>query len=72
MKAITGPISYAQAEDLCKSVAEVREKVGDDIGKLSAVLCGEKSGVNEKTKKKNHFGQVFISSIIIIKYDSVN
>ena len=63
MKTITGPVSYAQAEGLFKSVAEVREKVGDEnLGKLSAVLIGDaESGEPEKPKKKKKlFGQVII------------
>ena len=62
MKTITGPVSYSQAEGLFKSVAEVRERVGDDLGKLSAVLRGDaESGEPEKPKKKKKlFGQVII------------
>ena len=67
VKTITGPVSYAQAEGLFKSVSEVREKAGDDLGKLSAVLSGDaKSGEPEKpTKKRKQFGEVIIIIVII-------
>ena len=57
VKTITGPVSYAQAEGLFKSIAEVRERVGDDLGKLSAVFSGDAVS-GEPTKKKKLFGEV--------------